>query len=74
MVRTKIIETTEKFDKDGNLIERVTREETSDDDTIYYPNIEPVAPTKIAEIKPEWIYKPEWIPWWLYQPKCTCIK
>ncbi len=32
MVKTKIIETTEKYDKDGKLVERITREETSEDD------------------------------------------
>lgn len=32
MVKTKIIETTEKYDKDGKLVEKVTREETSEDD------------------------------------------
>lgn len=32
MVKTKIIETTEKYDKDGKLIEKITREETSEDD------------------------------------------
>lgn len=37
MVKTKIIETTEKFDKDGNMVERITREETTDDDTVYNP-------------------------------------
>lgn len=34
MIKTKIIETTEKYDKDGNIIEKVTREETSEDDGI----------------------------------------
>lgn len=37
MVKTTIKETTEKFDKDGNLIEKVTREETSEDDSDYTP-------------------------------------
>lgn len=35
MVKTKIIETTEKYDKDGNLVEKITREKTSEDDTVY---------------------------------------
>lgn len=35
MVKTKIIETTEKYDKDGNLVEKITREEESEDDTVY---------------------------------------
>lgn len=41
MVKTKIIETTEKYDKDGKLVEKITREETSEDDATYtasYPN------------------------------------
>lgn len=37
MVKIKIIETTEKFDKDGNLVERITREESSEDNTEYNP-------------------------------------
>lgn len=37
MVKTKITETTEKYDKDGNLVEKITREETSEDDTDYVP-------------------------------------
>lgn len=35
MIKTKIIETIEKYDKDGKLVEKVTREETSEDDTDY---------------------------------------
>ena len=35
MVKTKIIETTEKYDKDGKLFEKIVREETSEDDTVY---------------------------------------
>lgn len=35
MVKTKITETTEKYDKDGKLVERITREEISDDNTDY---------------------------------------
>lgn len=35
MVKTKIIETTEKYDKDGKFVEKITREETSEDDTVY---------------------------------------
>lgn len=33
MVKTKIIETTEKYDKDGKLVEKITREEEIEDDT-----------------------------------------
>lgn len=49
MVKTKIIEITEKYDKDGKLVEKITREETSEDDTvyesgsIYYPQIPKMA-------------------------------
>lgn len=39
MVKTKIVETTEKYDKDGKLVEKVTREETTEDDTAYTPSI-----------------------------------
>lgn len=45
MVKIKIIETTEKYDKDGKLVEKITREETTEDDTvyesgaIYYPQV-----------------------------------
>lgn len=35
IVKTKITETTEKYDKNGNLVEKITREETSEDDTVY---------------------------------------
>lgn len=34
MVKTKIIETTEKYDKDGKLVEKITREETSEDGAV----------------------------------------
>lgn len=37
MVKTKVVETTEKYDSDGRLVERVTREETSEDDNSTYP-------------------------------------
>ena len=29
MIKTKIVETTERYDKDGNLVEKITREETT---------------------------------------------
>lgn len=35
MAKSKIIETTEKYDKDGKLVEKITREETSEDTTDY---------------------------------------
>ena len=37
MVKTTTKEITERFDKDGKLIERITREETSEDDETRYP-------------------------------------
>lgn len=37
MVKTKIVETTERFDENGRLLERVVREETSEDDETRYP-------------------------------------
>lgn len=38
MVKTKITETTEKFDEDGKLVERIVREETTEDDeSVYVP-------------------------------------
>lgn len=40
MIKTKIIETTEKYDKDGKLVEKITREETSEDNAVY-----PTTPT-----------------------------
>lgn len=35
MTKTHYIETTEKFNENGKLVERVTREEWTDDDTVY---------------------------------------
>jgi len=35
MLTRKTIETTEKFDINGNLIERITREENEEDDNDY---------------------------------------
>lgn len=32
MIKTKIIETTDKYDKDDKLVEKITREETTEDD------------------------------------------
>lgn len=47
MTKTHIIETTKKYDKDGKLVEKIVREETSEDNTEYptypyYPNISPI--------------------------------
>lgn len=33
--KAKVIETVERYDKDGNLVEKITREEKSEDDTVY---------------------------------------
>lgn len=38
MIKTKIKEITEKYDKDGKLVEKITREETTEDDTVYTPS------------------------------------
>lgn len=35
MVKTKIIETTKKYDKDGKLVEKIVRKEKTKDDTDY---------------------------------------
>lgn len=37
MVKTKIVETTEKYNENGKLVEKIIREETTEDNTIYYP-------------------------------------
>jgi len=36
MIKTKIKEKIKKYDKDGRLIEKITRNETTKDDTDYY--------------------------------------
>lgn len=41
MVKTKIVETTEKYDDNGKLVEKVTREETREDDTVCSPQYIP---------------------------------
>lgn len=41
MVKTKIIETTEKYDKDGKLVEKIMREETLEDNTDCTPSTNP---------------------------------
>ena len=46
MIKTKIVETTEKYDENGKLIEKITREETSEDDETRYPY---VVPNKVWE-------------------------
>lgn len=58
MIKTKIVETTEKFDKDGKLVEKITREETTEDDETRFP----VTPLPYEPYNPVW-YKTE--------PYCT---
>lgn len=63
MIKTKIVETTEKYDKDGNLVEKITREETTEDDETRFP----VTPT-IEPYNP----MPNPIPvWYKNEPYCT---
>ena len=44
MIKRTIKETTEKYDKDGKLIEKITREETETDDETRHPLQSPVYP------------------------------
>lgn len=41
MIKTKIVETIEKYDANGNLVEKTTREETTEDDETRFPFITP---------------------------------
>lgn len=60
MIKTKIVETTEKYDKDGNLVEKITREEATEDDETRYPvNPLPYEP-----------YNPNPV-WYKNEPYCT---
>ena len=62
MVKTKIVETTEKYDKDGKLVERITREETTEDDETRFPMTHlPYEP-----------YNPNQI-WYKSEPYCTTV-
>ena len=45
MIKRTIKETTEKYDKDGKLIEKITREETETDDEARYPLQSPTYPS-----------------------------
>ena len=57
MVKTKIVETTEKYDKDGKLIEKIIREETTEDDeTRYSPLTVPDVPQWKPGKSDEWYY------------------
>lgn len=63
MVKTKVVETTEKFDENGKLVEKITREETTEDDTVYYPSYTAPA-TPLPYINPDTGKK--------WEPYCTC--
>lgn len=52
MVKTKITETTEKYDENGKLVEKITREETSEDDTVYYPSYQKHFPNTTQPFDP----------------------
>lgn len=63
MIKTKTTETTEKYDKDGKLVERVIREETSEDDETrsYITPTNPwAAPTPIPFLERENNFKITW--------------
>lgn len=65
MVKTKILETTEKYDENGKLVEKITREETTEDGTVYYPKyMNPVIPTIPNIIRPNKSGNP-------WDPYCT---
>ncbi len=66
MVKTKILETTEKFDENGKLIEKITREETSEDDTVYYPSYTTPVTSVPNIIQPNKSGEP-------WKPYCTCV-
>lgn len=51
MVKTKIVETTEKYDENGRLVEKITREETSEDNEVYCPSYTPLV-TPLPYINP----------------------
>ena len=60
MIKTKIIETTEKYDKDGKLVEKITREETTEDDETRFP----------VTSMPYEPYNPNPV-WYKNEPYCT---
>ena len=41
MIKTHTVETTEKYDTEGKLIEKITREETTEDDETRFPTTIP---------------------------------
>lgn len=60
MIKTTIKETTEKYDGNGKLVEKIIREETSEDNTIYNT---PVYPYEA--------WKPSWDTTKVIQPTCA---
>jgi hypothetical protein len=48
MIKTTIKETTEKFDENGKLVEKITREETSEDNTVYNTPVYPYNPWSVT--------------------------
>ena len=60
MIKTKIVETTEKYDKDGNLIEKIIREETTENNETRYP----VTPLPYEPYNPNPV-------WHKNEPYCT---
>lgn len=50
MIKRTVKETTEKYDKDGKLVERITREETETDDETRYPLQSPTYPCNLNGI------------------------
>ncbi|MCD7996493.1 MAG: hypothetical protein LUH21_04585 [Clostridiales bacterium] len=52
MIKTTITETTEKFDENGKLIEKITRIEESNDDTVY-PNLNMLSSSTSPSV-PNW--------------------
>lgn len=63
MVKTKIVETIEKYDKDGKLIEKITREETTEDDEMRY------SPLTVPDM-PQWKPGEPGVPWYTTTPWC----
>lgn len=45
MIKRTLKETIEKYDKDGKLVEKITREETESDDETRYPLQTPAYPS-----------------------------
>lgn len=60
MIKTKIVETTEKYNKDGNLVEKIIREETTEDDETRLP----VTPLPYEPYNPNPV-------WYKNEPYCT---